>query len=167
VLGSRGDRSDSVARTLRCPKTGGFRSYWRLVLPNNADFLSIYGQNHKTVGLVVVDNEDADAVQLNCCPAWPVSLVRADSPVPFKSHKAAVGHAPPSVAPQRKTGKGLMLPTARRTRSRLGRRYGVAARRTLWDFLRNVPLRKVATLAHMLAMRREGAHRAGSAAIFH
>jgi hypothetical protein len=83
------------------------------------------------------------------------------------TRRAANRAQPASVAPQRKTGKGLMLPTARRTQSRLGRRYGVAARRTLWDFLRNVPLRKVATLAYMLAMRREGAHRAGSAAIFH
>jgi hypothetical protein len=35
-------------------QTGGFRPYCRLALPNNADFLSIYGQNHKTVGLVVL-----------------------------------------------------------------------------------------------------------------
>ena len=67
------ERSDWVTgwRGGRGLEISDFWRQCRLALPNNGKFLSISGQNYKTIGLVVIDDQHPKAVQVQVCAAGP------------------------------------------------------------------------------------------------
>ena len=65
MISASGAPSQPMESVKSASKNRAIRSNHRLVLPNNADFLSIYGHDDKPVGRVGVDNEYAHAIKVD------------------------------------------------------------------------------------------------------